>query len=475
MKIRPIYSALCALFATSLLVGCNDDVSTIGSSLSSGEVSIMVDSLTTSVEAECIYYDKFDARNSVKLLGRINVPEYGRLSCSFVTQMMAATRMPVPDSISVSDVDSMRLVLSVPRGALTGDSLAPQQLTVYKLDTPLPSDISADFSPAGYYSPSSPLGTCSYTLSNVAKGDSALKNDVYIRIPVPMPLELGKEIFTQYREDDSVFQWPETFNRYFPGIFVEQNFGNGCIANISKAEMLTYWHYLKYENEMQPDSTYKLVPHLRRDSVCLMAAQPEVVSSNVINYQVSDNIRQMVGSGKKVLTTPGGYLLKIKFPVLSLLDEFHRNGAALSIVSSLRFEIPALAISNDFNLKAAPDILMIKKTEYESFFKENKVPDNKTSFYAPYDSENGAYKFNSMRSWFVQLLEDEQSGKTISEEDYEFVLVPVNVVTEQTSNYDGSVTTYVTRCQPYLTAPTMTELFLDRALICFTYSSQQLR
>lgn len=461
--------------ASAMIAGCDDDVTTIGSSLSSGEVSIMVDSLTTSVESECIYYDKFDARNSVKLLGRINVPEYGRLSCSFVSQMMAATRMPVPDSIPVSDVDSMRLVLSIPRGSLTGDSLAPQQLTVYRLDKPLPTDISADFSAAGYYSPSSPMGAASYTLSNIAKGDSALKNDQYIRVPVQMPVVLGREIFTKYREDDAMFQWPETFNQYFPGIYVEQNFGNGCIANISKAEMFTYWHYLKYEKELQADSTYKDVPHLRRDSVCLMASQPEVLSSNMIDYQVSDYIRGMVGAGKKVLTTPGGYVVKMKFPVLSLLEEFHRNGAALSIVSSLRFEIPAYAIKNDFNLKAAPDILMIKNTEYEAFFKENKVPDNKTSFYAPYDSETGTYKFNSMRAWFVKLLEDEQKGETISEEDYEFVLVPVNVVTEQTSNYDGSVTTYVTRCQPYLTAPTMTELYLDRALICFTYSSQQLR
>lgn len=475
MKIRPIFSAFCAILSSALYMGCNDDVSTIGSSLSTGEVSIMVDSLTTSVDAECIYYDNFDARNSVKLLGRINVPEYGRLSCSFVSQMMSATRMAIPDSIDVSDVDSLRLMLSVPRGSLTGDSLAPQQLTVYKLDDQLPADINANFSPDGYYNPSSPLGKASYTLSNIAKGDSALKNDLYIRIPVKMPIALGREIFTKYREDDAVFQWPETFIKYFPGIYVEQNFGNGCIANVSKAEMYTYWHYLKYENEMQPDSTYKLVPRLRRDSVCLMASQPEVVSSNVIEYQVSDHLRQMVTDGKTVLSTPGGYLVKIKFPVLSLLDEFHRNGAALSVVSSLRFEIPALAINNDFNLKAAPDILMIKNTEYEAFFRENKVPDNKTSFYASYDADAGAYKFNSMRAWFVNLLEDEQSGKTISEEDYEFVLVPVNVVTEQTSNYDGSVSTFVTRCQPYLNAPTMTELFLSRALICFTYSSQQLR
>lgn len=475
MKSNKIYLLGATLACVMSFAACNDDVSPIGASLASGEVTIYVDSIATSLDSECVYYDSFDGRNTTKLLGRINVPEYGRLSCSFVTQMMAATRMPVADSISVEDVDSMKLVFSVPRGALTGDSLAPQQLRVFKLTESLPADISSSFSPEGYYDQSAPLGLRSYTLSNIAKGDSALKQEAYIRIPVDMPLQLAKDIFTQYRTDPSVFQWPSTFNKWFPGIYVEQNFGNGCIANITKAEMLTYWHYSRNVNEMQPDSTYASVPRVFRDSMCLMSSQPEVLSSNVIDYQISDHIRDLVASGRRVITTPGGYMVKFRFPVLRLLEEFKRNNSALSVVSSLRFEIPALPVSNQYGLDAAPYLLMIRQTDYEEFFAQNKVPDNKKTFYAAYDSESGSYKVNAMRSWFVDLLSLEESGETINEEDYEFVLVPVDIKTESVSQYDGSTLTFVTRCQPYLTAPTMTELFTDRAIICFTYSSQQLK
>ncbi|MBD5204815.1 MAG: DUF4270 domain-containing protein [Bacteroidales bacterium] len=474
MKAKKILLFASALFGLLGLAACDDDVSQIGSSVTNGEVSIQVDSLTTAVETECIAYNNLDGRNVTKLLGRISVPEYGNLSCSFVSQMMAATRMPVPDSIQVEDIDSMRLVLSVPRGALTGDSLAPQQLRVYRLTDQLPSDIKATYSPEGHYDPV-PLGSRSYTLSNIAKGDSALKKDAYIKIPVHMPLKMARDLFTQYRTDNSIFAWPATFNQYFPGIYVQQNFGNGCIANISNAEMYTYWHYTRRVSEMQADSTYQMVTRVYRDSMCLMSSQPEVLSSNVIDYQVSQKIRDMVAAGKSIITTPGGYMLSIKFPVLSLLEEFHRNGKALAIVSSLRFEIPALPISNDYGLGAAPNLLMIKKSEYESFFAENKAPDNKTSFVASYDSDNGRYRFAAMRSWFVNLLEAEQAGETIDEDDYEFILVPVNTVTESVTDYSGNVTTYVTRCQPYLAAPTMTELHTDRSIICFTYSTQQLR
>lgn len=472
MKLKTLIAA--AVVSAGALVACDDDVSGIGGSLAGGEVNIVVDSLATDVESESVYYNSFDGRSTTKLLGRINIPQYGRLSCSFVSQMMCATGMNIPDSITVNDLDSMRLMLSVPRGSLTGDSLAPQQLRVYRLEKELPGDISTTFNPDGYYSSNSLLGSRSYTLSNIAKGDSALKKDAYVRIPVDMPMSLARDLFTRYRAKDPMFEWPATFNKYFPGIYVEQNFGNGCIANISGAHMFTYWHYTVQESQMQPDSTYIKVDVIKRDSVCLLASQPEVLSSNVIDYQVSDHIRSLIESGRRVITTPGGYMVNIKFPVQDLLEEYHSNGDAISIVSSLRFEIPAEEIENDYGIGVAPNLLMIRKSEYENFFRENKIPDDLNSFYAAYDSDSRSYRFNSMRSWFLNVLEQERKGEKIDEEDYEFVLVPIDVRTENVTNYDGSVTTYVLRCMPYLVKPTMTELHTDRSVICFTYSSQQI-
>ena len=131
MNIKYLFGA--AVLSAGMLVSCQDDVSGMGGSLVSGEVTITVDSIQTALECESVYYDSFDGRNSTKLLGRISVPEYGSLECSFVSQMMSATKMNIPDSIGVEDLDSMRLVLSVPRGSLTGDSLAPQQLKVFRL------------------------------------------------------------------------------------------------------------------------------------------------------------------------------------------------------------------------------------------------------------------------------------------------------------------------------------------------------
>lgn len=467
------YLLAAAVVSAGMFMSCDDDVSGIGGSLSQGEVTITVDSLVTEIPAASIRYESFDGRNTTKLLGRINVPEYGSLTCSFVSQMLSATKMNIPDSISVSDVDSMRLVLSVPRGALTGDSLAPQQLRVYRLSKELPADISTTFNPEGYYNPTDLMGSRSYTLSNIAKGDSALKRDSYVRIPVQMPMSFARELFDKYRADDPVFEWPATFNKYFPGIYVEQNFGNGCVANISKAEMYTYWHRINRTYDMQPDSTYKYVDHIVRDSVCLLASQPEVLSSNVIDYKVSEYIKGLAESGKSVVTTPGGYRVDITFPVQRLLDAYKNHGASMSVVSSLRMEIPAQVIANDYGLSVAPYMLMVRKTDLESFFNENKIPDGKTSFYAAYDTESASYKFNSMRAYFLDVLDRDEQGEVVGPEDMEFALVPVDITTETVETYN-STTVYVTRCQPYLTKPTMTQLDTEHAIVCFTYSSQKI-
>lgn len=478
---RKFGGLIIAGIAAIALSSCQDDVSTLGSSLTQGEVSIMIDSLQTSVPAECVYENNFDSRSLTKLIGRINVPEYGKLDCSFVSQLMSATALSIPDSIPASDVDSMRLILSVPRGELTGDSLTPQQLRVYKLERQLPADISSDFSADGYYSPASLLGTKSYTISNLSLPDTVYNKDSYIRIRVKMPDSMASEVFGKYRSQPEIFQWPASFNSYFPGIYVTQNFGNGCVANVSKADMYIYWHYnesvyekiKEAENENEEDE-YGYVNHIRRDSVCVFASQPEVLSSNMIHYQAAQSLKNAVASGDIILTTPGGYYANIHFPVADMISKFNESSTSgMSVVSGLSFQIPANTVKNDYGIGVAPYLLMVPKSQKEEFFAKNKVPDGVTSFYAAYDSENGCYKFSAMREYFLKVYEKFEKGEQIEEEDTEFSLIPVNITLESVTNYT-TTTVYVTRCAPYLAKPTMTHLHTDKSRIIFTYSSQQI-
>lgn len=470
MKIKSIYAAAAALFSLAAFSSCEDSTSPIGGSLVNGEVTIVVDTLEMKLDASSILEPNFDSRTQTKLLGRINVPEYGSLDCSFVSQLMCATKMNIPDSITVNDVDSMRMVLTVPRGSLTGDSLAPQQLKVYQLTKQLPSDINSTFDPKGYYNPSDPLGVKSYTLSALSMNDSLFKLQESIRIPIMLPRKLAQDIFTAYRNNPETFQWPQTFAQYFPGVYVEQNFGNGCIGVISAMKFYTYWHYTKmvYQKKDDDSGEYHYVPTIARDSVCLFSSQPEVLSANKITYNVSDYLKNLANSGKSIITTPGGYYVNVKFPAQEIIDKYDRDLYSVAVVSKLSFEIPAEAVENDYGLEAAPHLLMVKASERESFFRENKIPDGKTSFYAAYNSEKKCYTFAGMREYILDLI---NSGKPVDPADMDFSLVPVVVSTEEVPNYSSS-TTYVTRCAPYIGRPTVTQLDTDKAIICFSYSRQ---
>ncbi|MDE6338652.1 MAG: DUF4270 domain-containing protein [Muribaculaceae bacterium] len=469
MKLKSIVAITAALLGINTLTSCEDSTSPIGGSLVKDEVSITLDTLEMKIEASTIYEANFDSRAQTKLLGRINVPEYGSLDCSFVSQLLTATKMNIPDSIKVTDVDSLRMILKVPRGSLTGDSLAPQQLKVYALTRQLPSDISSDFDPTGFYNPQNPLGIKSYTLSALSMNDSMFKKGADISIPVVMPVKMAQELFTAYREKPEIFQWPQTFAQYFPGVYVEQNFGNGCVGVISGLEFYLYWHYNKqvYEKKDDDSGEYHYVDQLARDSVCLLSSRPEVLSANRVIYKVSDYLKNLANSGKSIITTPGGYYINMTFPAKQLLEKYDYDLRSSAVVSKLTFEIPAKAVKNDYGLPAAPYLLLVKKSEREAFFRENKVPDDKTSFIAEYDEDRESYTFSGMREYILDII---KAGNATAEET-EFSLVPVIVTKEVVEGY-SSPTTYVTGCAPYIGRPTVTELDTDHSIICFTYSRQ---
>lgn len=459
---------LLTILLAAVLTGffaCDDEAGTIGGSLASGEVRIAVDSLFT-VTGESEYTPEFDARSNTLLVGKLRCPEFGDITSAFVSQLMPAMGMDVNDSITVNRVDSMVLKLNYKRGAFTGDSLAPQQLRVFALNKRLPSDISSDFDPSGYYDPSSPLGLKNYTASALGMNDTVFLKDQYGHINVKMPLKLAREFFTAYREKPEIFQWPSTFANYFPGLYVENTFGSGCIVNITVAEMATYYHYNKSVAVVE-DGVVVYRDREVKDSVTLFSTAPEVLSSNIINVRISDLLKSKAAAGKALVVSPCGYRTRIKFPAQAILDKYWSSDFNLAVINNLMFTLPVNKIKNDYGINPPPYLLLIKSSELDEFFASNKVPDGKTSFWAGYSSTTGEYVFTSMREYIVDLM---KKGGTVSEEDASFTIVPVMISTEN----DIYSQTVVTKCTPFVQRPVMCELDLDGAKVKFTYSIQKI-
>lgn len=465
MKFR-IQHILFAIAATSMLTACEEGLNPIGGGLVENNVEIVVDS-TFVLTAESENVEVFDTRSTTNLIGQISVPEYGNLKSSFVAQLMCAAANPIPDSIGKERIDSVKLIMKVATGDLTGDSLAPQQLTAYKLTKRLPADITNNFDPTGYYDRSKPLGRRSYTLAQLAPNDTiSLLSKSFVSIPMTIDTSLGREIYSDYQKHPEIFQWPESFAEYFPGIYVEPSFGKGCIANITQTDIYFFYHYRATETKMI-DGVPTKIEVVVKDSVSVLTVAPEALSSNNISMEPSQSLQQLVADGNVIITSPGGYHARIKLPISDILTRYKENRTLLSVVNSLELELPVSSVKNDYSIDVAPTLLLVPTKDVESFFAENKIPDNVSTFYATYNSTDRAYKFAQLRQLIMELLNDTSKDPA----DYsDYTLIPVSI----TLDNNESQYIIVTGCTPFIDRPTMTQLNLSKAKIRFTYSKQNI-
>lgn len=483
MKIK--HTLLLLPLASALLLGaCNEDISTIGSSLVGGEVSIMIDSIPLVAESRPTPItseraSKIDARTTNCLLGRFDVEQYGKLESEFIARMMCSSAINFPDSLNVNRVDSCKLLLRTFRSSVIGDSLAPQQVTVYQLKADLPDidTISNQFNPAGYYEPDA-LGKRTFVLSEV--GMDGVKNSDSSVITIQVPLgddngkEWGQKIVSEYRDHPETFAWPANFKEFFGGIYAKQTFGRGCMAGIASAAINVYYHTLSDVTNTDSDGNSTTVQTHVCDSITPFAMALEVLSSNILSYSPSATIEGLAAQ-EPIIVAPAGYNCQLTFPTKALVEKYFENDKSLGVVSDLTFNLPAEIIDNDFNIAPPPYLLMVKESDYDTFFAENKLPDSKNSFYAAYSVSTGSYKFSSMRDFILPIVnQSEEAAK--AEPDTKFYLVPVQITQEtySSSSYYSSSYSVIVDCAPYIVKPAMVKLKPEEAEIVFSFSYQKM-
>lgn len=449
---------------------CNDDMSQIGDSLTKDEIVISIDSVGFKLGGKSIAAPAIDARSTTNMIGNIDVAGYGKLKCSFVSRLFSVASLNIPDSITADSVCALKMIVNIQRNTATGDTLSPQVLRLYELTKQLPDSITNQFDPTGYYSSSSLLGQKSYVVSAIGLKDSAFKALSTLPIAIDLPLSKGKEIFNEYRNNPSTFQWPASMAKYFPGIYAENGFGSGCVANVTSVQTRLYWHN-KARKVNYNDSTGTYYTWVQNtDSVAIFTTAPEVLSSNNISLQPDAAVDAKIAAGYAMLQSPAGYNVRIKFPAQEIIDAYRSQSSRLATINNLTLSIPIETFENDYGISLPPYLLMVKTSELEEFFAKNKVPDDKTSFWAAYSSKEKGFNFTSMRQYISDLM---KSGEPVKEEDMEFTLVPVSITTETSTN-TSAAHTYVTACVPYLLRPTLCRLKLEDAKIKFTFSSQQI-
>ncbi len=450
------------IFAASVIAlsfSACDDALSIGSSIVDDQVNVFIDS-TFTTSAITIDNNVVLSRSIVGLIGSIDADTYGTLNSDVVSQFMPAINL---DTLGVTDesIDKVSLLMRYSLGGFIGDSIVPMGIEVYPLTKPLPSPIYSDFNPKDYYDASKKLGSVIYTATREHLSDSIKKLN-YGEIKVELPREFGQKLVAKYREDPSIFAYPEEFAKFFPGLYIKNSYGSGRVMRIEQTIINMDYHTTQTIND-KDTVIYNTQTYL--------AVTPEIICNNNIDYNLSQDLKNRCAQGQTLVVAPAGYDAEIIFPAKDVINRYNNTiGSGLGVINSLDFKIPAEVIANEYNITPPPHLLMVLKSQKEDFFAQNKLTDGKTSFYAEYNSSTGVYDFGSMRQYILDLMDKEQ----INDEDVTFIITPVNVSTEVNSDYYNGTTVYVTSITPYVLQPVMARLLMDKAQVKFVYSRQTL-
>ena len=463
------------ILAAIVLVGlysCTDE--TIGVSITDSVSSIIEDSSFV-IAGHSVLNDRVQMRTTTKMLGDLNAAGFGRVTASAVTMWMPAAAIDTT-SLTQESIDSCRLILRVPyTGGYTGNDHSPMRLNVYSLTKALPSPIYSDFDPSGYYDPSGLLASESYSplsgwveVTDPVYLSTGTSQDTVRVISVPMPISMAQEVYNAYKEDPSRFSSPRTFADIFPGIYITNSYGSGHVLNISATEFNVYYHrHVVVNDTTEVDSAYVQT---------YMASTPEVVSNNIIRYEIDDALKRMVNDGKAVVAAPAGYEVQLRFPIQEIIDKYKANvGNNQSIINRLTLELPVSVPVTEYNIQPPTYLLMVKTSQKDNFINGDSLTNSKDSFYALYDATSKSYIFTGMRDYILNIINNQ--GGIATEEDFNFTVTPVDVTVytyPQTYTYYGysSSSTMVTKISPMVSRPALAELLLDKAKVIISYSKQ---
>ncbi len=467
MKRLVLYVA--SFVALTAIVACDDNADSAampGGALVSDRISLVVDSSFT-VSARSVSDNRVQSRTTTQLLGAITAPEYGILSADFVAQLFPSNAIDTTD-MSVEQIDSIKLQMVFDRDGFVGDSLAPIGVEVFALNRQLPYPIYSDFNPEGYYSESDGrMGSGVFTAAGIGVNDTVAAG-AYRYAYVSLPLSFGRKLYNKFVENPQLFNNPDAFADWFPGVYVRHIYGSGRVTRITDTRVIMYYHKLRdianAEGVMVKDS-------LTKHYAYYMATAPEVVSNTNIDLSLSPAITSMAGDGRALVVSPAGLDVEMTFPALEVMQAYRvQSQGTLSVINNLEFSLPADSIKNGRGISPAPYLLMILSKDKAEFFADNKLPDNVSSFLGTYNKTTNTYVFSDMRSYIIDMLEKEE----VVPGDYMFTLTPVDLVTESGNNSSSSSVS-ISGITPMVALPSMVELFPEKAKVKLTFSRQLLK
>lgn len=435
MKVRYLGTLLLAILT---FYGCDDNTGTLGMGMlpdSDGMTSntMVFDVITESVLADSVY-----AKTSTGYVGKFTDKEFGYYEASFLTELNCTDNFSFPkvykyDPVTktgsgelVGDtISSAQLVIYY--SSWFGDSLNACRMSVYELQKKLDKNRYTNINPEEYYKYPSPpklLGRKAYTAFDTTVPDSVRfekdANGNYTFYPnIVFPLdkeECTKKFLLAYRENPDNFKNAAKFiENIFKGIYVKSDYGDGTILYIDQVALQFKFHLYAINDttgvaiktkDGKQDSLYY-------GTKTFFASTKEVIQAN--HFFNSDMIKKKVDEKDwTYIKSPAGILTQATMPYDKIYEKLSKD--TLNAVK-LTFTNYDKQNNYKFSMSAPKNVLLIRKKDLKSFFEENKLTDNVTSFTVSHNNvATNQYTFKNIARLVTTCINEKQAAKKKAKE-----------------------------------------------------------
>lgn len=427
--------------ATLAITSCDDTTDTFGNSLIDNKDALDITNASFKALSRSIAVDSVLAHSSNGYLGKVRDPETG----AYVTgdYMLEFSTLADPGFLAedtvVTKTKSGRAkpyltTLNLFFTKFYGDSTNSMKLKVYELDKPLPEGHKyySNFDPikSGYirkdgYTQETTWSAKDNSLSDSVRTSNGTIHSITLHLDKPYTAkdgktyeDLGAYLAQMYYDHPEYYATPYKFlHQVFAGFYVQTIGGLGTMADIT-----TSW--INMRQLFMSDST-KMV----KDAY--VTGTDEVLQTNHITTDAGSVKRMVDDNSCTYVKSPAGIFTEITLPVDDI-KQSHTNYTLNTV------KIEMQRINNEkadkYTLPVPTNLLLIPKDSIKTFFESHDLPNNKTSYYATYNSTTNSYTFNNISN----MVNDMYANKGKSADYNKAVLVPITLKTTKSSN--GTVT-----------------------------------
>lgn len=420
---------IACLFCIIIATSCSENTGNIGGSLISKSDSLDVLKDTFDVETRSILSGAIVSRDANNYLGRVIDPETGAtITSSFMTQLHSLDNFNLPPRDSIISKNENGLYadsckITIYYDSYYGDSTALMQVNAKEMSSAMLDNRAyySDFNPEQQpyitsqgFNVNKVFTATGRRIDGITTSNSTSLSSIVLDLNGQYTKDnktysnYGTYVLQQYDATPNYFRTPLSFIQNInPGIYFKITSGIGSMARVRTVALDIYYRY-RYNGTTSV-------------GVASFSGTEEVLSfTRIINNE--EKLQSLVNNNDYTyIKSPAGIFTEVTLPIDEIMRGHERDTLNTAKIVFNRIND---AYNSTYNFSVPTNILMIPKNQMKSFFENNQITDNRTSFLATYNSTYNNYTFNNI-SGLIMSMNEKRATNNSSRDWNKVVLIPI--------------------------------------------------